>query len=477
VQIDELLGIYNPWWGSGLASLDTVKRFERPILARLIQDLTTQRQMLSVTGPRRVGKTTLLRQIVRSLLQQGRNPREIVYYSLDDPTLARPGIQTGPLIELLMAELRSRAGGEPIVVLLDEVQRLPNWELIPKKYYDLEYPFRIVISGSASSPIFKKSRESLLGRVKDYHILPFSFREFLMYRLQTYPELLEELDNIRAAGEELMGMLGDDPNRLDIKQVFLKEISPELQMQADHLFIQYLSEGGFPEVWELPSWDHKIEYLFDNQVKKVIYEDLVLAAEFRKPEELKRFYLSLLEGPGREVNIKSMASETGINVQQIEKYLPLLEMTNLLSHVPKFRASPVRVRKGNIKVYLVDLALRNAVLRLPADFANEPQIAGLYAENLVCNALRKWRGTLALDYFREGGAEVDFVVHTRPSRFLPVEVKYRDKIEPQDLRGLDSFSRRFPVSKPIVVSKNRADFGLRANYFFLPLIHFLLLFD
>jgi predicted AAA+ superfamily ATPase len=313
--------------------------------------------------------------------------------------------------------------------------------------------------------------------VKDYHILPFSFREFLMYRLQTYPELLEELDNIRAVGEELMGMLGGDPMRLDMQQVLLKEISPELQMQADHFFTLYLSEGGFPEVWELPSWDHKIEYLFDNQVKKVIYEDLVLAAEFRKPEELKRFYLSLLEGPGREVNIKSMASETGINVQQIEKYLPLLEMTDLLSHISKFRASPVRVRKGNIKVYLVDLALRNAVLRLPADFANEPQIVGLYAENLVCNALRKWRGTLALDYFRESGAEVDFIVHTRPSRFLPVEVKYRDRIEAEDLRGLDSFSRRFPVSKPIVVSKNPADFGLRSNYFFLPLIHFLLLFD
>lgn len=477
MQIDELLSLYNPWWERGLASLDSLKTFERPILARLIKDLTTQRQMLSVTGPRRVGKTTLLRQLVRSLLNQGRNPREIVYYSMDDPALARPGIQTGSLIESLMAELRSRAGEEPIVVLLDEVQRLPNWELILKKYYDLEYPFRIVISGSASSPIFKKSHESLLGRVKDYHILPFSFREFLMYHLGSYPELLEELDNIRAAGEERMGLLGGDPNRPEMKQVSLKEISSELQMQANHFFAQYLSEGGFPEVWELPSWDHKIEYLFDNQVKKVIYEDLVLAAEFRKPEELKRFYLSLLERPGREVNIKGMASDTGINVQQIEKYLPLLEMTDLLSHIPKFRASPVRVRRGNIKVYLVDLALRNAVLRLPANFAEEPQIAGLYAENLVCNALRKWRGTLALDYFREDETEVDFVVHTRPSRFLPVEVKYREKIEVSDLRGLQNFSRRFPVSTPIVVSKNAVDFGMHGSYFFLPLIHFLLLFD
>ena len=61
-----------------------------------------------------------------------------------------------------------------------------------------------------------------------------------------------------------------------------------------------------------PGRTKKIQYLFDNQVNKVISEDLVLAAEFRKPEQLKRFYVSLLEKPGREVSITALSKDLGI---------------------------------------------------------------------------------------------------------------------------------------------------------------------
>lgn len=60
----------------------------------------------------------------------------------------------------------------PIYVFLDEIQRFGRWEFL-KKYFDLHYPVRFAISGSTSSPICKKSRESLLGRIKDYHIIAF----------------------------------------------------------------------------------------------------------------------------------------------------------------------------------------------------------------------------------------------------------------------------------------------------------------
>lgn len=376
-----------------------------------------------------------------------------------------------------MLDLRKQAGRQQVLLLLDEIQRLDRWELYLKKYYDLNYPIRFVISGSASSPIFKKSRESLLGRVKDYHILPFSFREFLLFRLRGNSTLLEELATLQSAGASLMGMLAGDPKHLDLKSVVIPELSQSLWLAAENYFQSYLREGGFPEVWDLPTWEQKTDYLYDNQIKKVIYEDLVLAAEFRKPEQLKRFYLSLLERPGREVNFSSIARETDINVQQVEKYLPLLEMTDLVSHLPKFRKSALRVRRGSVKFYMVDLALRNAVLRVPDDFLTDPQTVGPYAENLVFNALRKWRGTLALDYYRDRNGEVDFIVHTRPQRYLPIEVKFSNSIQESDLRPIREFSSQFKAIKGIVVTKNKDDFGWRSDLFFLPLIHFLLLFD
>lgn len=477
MEIQKLLELYNPWWKEGEAGLKNLPSFERPVLNSIIQDLGSLQQILSVTGPRRVGKTTLLMQLVRYFLRKGRRPEHIVYYSLDDPALFRPGVHGGKVLDDLMTELQKRSVGGETILLLDEVQRLERWELYLKKYYDLKYPVRMIISGSASSPIFKKSRESLLGRVKDYHLLPFSFREFLLYRSQEYATLLGELDAIWQQGASVKGMLAGSPQHLNLQSVSLQPPSDRLWRHAEFLFDQYLREGGFPEVWELPTWDQKIDYLYDNQVKKVIYEDLVLAAEFRKPEQLKRFYLSLLEKPGREVSLSGIAAEIGINVQQVEKYLPLLEMTDLIAHVEKFRKSSMRVRRGSVKFYLVDLALRNAVLRIPGALSADAEVMGFYAENLVFNALRKWRGTIALDYYRDSRGEVDFIVHTRPQHYLPVEVKYRDRLGESDIKSIKSFMRRYHVGMGLVVSKKPADFGRREDLFYLPLLHFLLLFD
>ncbi|MBI3795095.1 MAG: hypothetical protein HY280_10285, partial [Nitrospinae bacterium] len=141
-------------------------------------------------------------------------------------------------------------------------------------------------------------------------------------------------------------------------------VSENLRGKIDNLFPLYLLEGGFPEVWSLPDWETKQAYLYDNQIKKVIMEDLVLATELRKPENLKNFFISLLERPGREINFGQIAGNLGISLGVIEKFFPLLEMTDLIRHVGKFSKGGIRVRKGNIKCYLVDLALRNAVMRV-----------------------------------------------------------------------------------------------------------------
>lgn len=477
MDIAPLLRPYNPWMEQGEKGLQEVPEFTRPVFQDLIRDLQKLPQILSITGPRRVGKSTLLHQIVRYHLRQEYPPEFLIYYSLDDPALFRPSIDRGGFMEALMLEARRRAGRKRVFLLLDEIQRLERWELHLKKYYDLRYPVRLVVSGSASSPIFKKSRESLLGRVKDYHLLPFSFREFLLFHFRDNGEVVEELGGVHQDGTAVMGMLAGDPKHLDLQSVRIRRLSDQMWRLAHEAFEHYLREGGFPEVWEMQTWEQKTDYLYDNQVKKVIYEDLVLAAEFRKPEQLKRFYISLLEQPGREVNLSRIAEETGILPAQVEKYLPLLEMTDLVAHIEKFRKSPVRVRRGSVKFYLVDLALRNAVLRLRDAGLSDPATLGVYAENLVFNALRKWRGTVAIDYYRERDNEVDFVVHVGPRKYLPFEVKYRDTISEDDLRQIRSFLVRFKSYPGIVVTKKPEDFGKRDDLFLIPLFQFLLMFD
>lgn len=471
-----ILAPYNPWWeGRGLGDL-RVPAFRRPVFERVREDLDRIRQIISLTGPRRVGKTTIVRQLISDLLLAGVAAGRITYYSLDDPALSREGVEGGALIERIMQRAAREKAGGLHYVFLDEIQRLDRWELHLKKYYDLDYPVRLVISGSASSPIFKKSRESLLGRVKDYHILPFSFREFVLCRFGDRPGVADQTEACRTFGEGFHDLLARAPSGPPVP-LPLPLPEPGVRAALDEAMDRYFLEGGFPEVWELPSWVEKQDYLFDNQVKKVIYEDLVLAAEFRKPELLKRFYISLLERPGREVSIQAVAQEAGIGAQQIEKYLPLLEMTDLVYRLERFRRSPLRVRRGRMKFYLVDLALRNAVLRLTETLLQDPAALGLYAENLVFLALRGWRGAIQLDYYRERDEEVDFVVHVGEGRYLPIEVKYRESIRPADLSPIHAFMRRQGgAAHPIVVGKKWSDFG-GPEVTRLPLPMFLLLFD
>ncbi|HEU4335253.1 MAG TPA: DUF4143 domain-containing protein, partial [Candidatus Eisenbacteria bacterium] len=151
----------------------------------------------------------------------------------------------------------------------------------------------------------------------------------------------------------------------------------------------------------------KQEYLYDNQVQKVIFEDLVLTTEFRKPENIKTFYLSLIEEPGRELTLEKAASKIGVSRPMLEKYFPMLEMTDLVKRLPQFTKKATKLRRGNVKCYLVDLALRNAVLKLGPRVLEDPVTLGQYAENLVFNTLSRWPGTVSLSYFRDRGTETD----------------------------------------------------------------------
>jgi uncharacterized protein len=478
MRTEELLRPYNPWWEDVAQAFSRLPAFQRPIFGDIFRGLKGTPQIISITGPRRVGKSTIIRQMIRNLIEEGVNPREILYFSMDDPALYRADPQHDRLFDSIMESARKRGGEAVTYVFLDEIQRFDRWELYLKKYYDLSYPVRFTISGSASSPIFKKSRESLLGRIKDYHLLPFSLREYLLYSNLENPTILAELDNLSEIGERVKGMMAKHPKYADLQSVSIPDIGSGLRNAIDTQLNRFMLEGGFPEVWTLPDWESKLSYLFANQVEKVILEDLVLAVELRKPELLKKFYISLLEYPGREINYQRLSQDLGINRAMIEKYFPLLEMTDLVRHLDKFTKSAVKVRRGSFKCYLVDLALRNAVLRIRDGSIQDPAVLGLYAENLVYNALKKWKGTVSLSYYREKDSEVDFIVHTGAGSYWPIEVKFQENIVPGDLKGIRSFSKKYKGSVGLVVTKKWEDFGKKSDEFFLiPLPLFLILFD
>ena len=448
----DILQAYNLWWLGSDQAFACLPDFRRDVFDELYSDVTLLPQMVSVTGPRRVGKSTLLQQCIQQLIKDAPDPQaqanRIVYFSMQDPGLEIPGFNQDKFFNDLVATAVEVSKGGLTYLFLDEIQRFPRWELYLKKFYDLKTPVRFVVSGSASAPIFKKSRESLLGRIKDFHVLPFSFREWLSVH-ELYGDMATLRDLGRAFAAWPLAELVDE----------LAELVPDLtdQDEAGELCERFLFEGGFPEVWNLPTLLAKQEYLYQNQVERVIFEDLLVAAEFRKPEMLRRFYLGLLKDPGRETNLSQLSSEIALARSTIETYFPLLEATDLVWRLNKHTSTKSTPKAGNFKTYLVDLAVRNAVMKLSqAQMVADPTLMGAYAENVVANHLRRWPGLVELGYWRRNNDELDFIVDLGSSR-IGVEVKYRNEVQNKDVLKAARLSQEHGCEACIMVTKANMD--------------------
>jgi len=451
----DLLVPYNLWWSVGREALDELPPFRRDVFDELYADVTSLPQMLSVTGPRRVGKSTLLQQCIQQLLADAEDPeaqaQRIVYFSMQDPGLELPGFDLDRFFNSLVKVAAEAAKEGPAYLFLDEIQRFPRWELYLKKFYDLKTPVRFVVSGSASAPIFRKSRESLLGRIKDFPVLPFSFREWYFSRAragQIRGAAATELSRrLNAFGRQMrletsaadfasnLDQFGHGPAHLELVEIFL-------------------FEGGFPEVWNLPTLLAKQDYLYQNQVERVIFEDLLLAAEFRKPEMLRRFYLGLLSDPGRESNLSQVSKDLGMVRSTIDSYFPLLEATDLVWRLHKHTSTKATPKAGNFKTYLIDLAVRNAVMKLDqAHLVADATLMGAYAENVVANHLRRWPGLVELGYWRRNNDEIDFIVDLGHSR-IAVEVKYRNEPQAKDVLKAARLAGELGCEACVVVCKS-----------------------
>lgn len=455
------LSVYNPWWERGEEAFDGLPGFRRDLYEAFCQDVARLPQIISVTGPRRVGKSTLLKQCIRKLIQDNgaEQAARLLYFTFDEPALYLPGFDADRFFNDLVSEFATLAKAGPVFLFLDEIQKFPRWELYLKKYHDLNTPVRFVISGSASAPIFRKSLESLLGRIKTYRMLPFSFRESLCLQA----DIADIGRDIGKFGDRLRTAFGPSKLIPVLNQIAAGEESfMPYGMLADFLQ-RYFYEGGFPEVWAMPDLLAKQTYLYQNQVERVIFEDLLIAAEFRKPELLRRFYLGLLRQPGMETNLTRLSKETEISKASIDNYFPLLEATDLVWRLQKYSGARTSAKSGNFKTYLVDLAVRNAVLKItpPVLAADETEL-GAYAENMIANHLRLWPGLVELAYFRERNSELDFIVdlgHTR----VGIEVKYRNQPELKDAERSARLAKELGCEAFILVSKTALDDGWKTR--------------
>lgn len=173
-KIKDVLLESNPWWKEEFK----LEYHEREIHKQISEYIPLQ-QIIAFTGLRRVGKTTLMHKIVFDSIKNRFDSRNVIYFSFDEFR----EIEIREVLKEYEALMGKDLKDGKYLLLLDEIQKLTNWEDQIKRIYDTAGKnIKIIISGSESMFIKKKSKETLSGRVFEFKIETLSFKEFLDFR-------------------------------------------------------------------------------------------------------------------------------------------------------------------------------------------------------------------------------------------------------------------------------------------------------
>lgn len=449
----------NPWWGGErVANVPPMHRWAFDVvLARLKAGLAPA---VVLRGPRQIGKTTLLVQVIHALLDEGVSPKRIFRVQFDElPYLMH---LKEPILEavrwyaqhILGKTLNQAATDrEPAYIFLDEVQNLSDWAPQLKHLVDIN-PVRVLITGSSALRI-QTGQDSLAGRLQS---------------LEMGPLFLREIANLRGFGEVPAFLPFNGLGPLKKKEFWedLKVFGNKNTMVRNKSFKAFSERGAYPiaHVRSDRPWEEVADQLNETVIRRAIQHDLRMGIKGQRRdehllEEVFRLGCRYIgQSPSQMLYLSEIKKVMNANIgwQRISNYLRFLDGTLLLRLVEPLELRLKR-RKGSSKVCICDHALRAAWLQeivpLTVDQLEKSphltDLAGHIAESIMGYYLKSIVG-LDVAHFPERGdePEVDFVLTVGEQR-IPLEVKYRKHIDYKDTRGLRSFIEKTHYNAPFGV--------------------------
>ncbi len=448
VDDDEILRVmrgYNPWWLAGAIPAEAVKTVRRMAFHEVADWLWRRRVQRAVllTGARRVGKTTILYQLIADALSQGFPARHILLLSLDHPVFKLTTLEK--IVE--MFEVNISEANETALLLLDEIQYAQDWDRYLKILVDRRPGYKIVATGSASAVLRGRGTESGVGRWVEIRMPTLSFYEYVLLKGLPRPDI--------PAGLKPSHLPKLPPAQA---QEIVEKCAPLLP-----LFHRYLLHGGFPETALMEDTAAAQRLLREDVVDKVLKRDIVALYNIRNVLELERLFIYLCLHSGGIVVKDTLARELRVSRPTVEKDLELLEASHLIYRLNPLPAAGKRALKPLTKVYVADPALRNAVLVRADEVLTDPDQMGMIVETAVLKHLLTfyYPEQPRLGYWRDSraGDEVDLVLTLPSGSHVAVEVKYRERVSAADARGLLAFCAAVEVAGAFLVTKGRADVG------------------
>lgn len=376
------------------------------LLARLREPAPGRIQVL--TGPRQVGKTTLLLEIADRMRPSA------LYAAADAPEAALPGFW-----ERTWLEAEARAAQGTAVLLIDEIHNLHDWAKRLKGHWDRlqrrRIPLHVLVTGSSALRVSAGSREALTGRFERLTLTHWSARA-----------MSTGFGVAAAEAAELVVRIGSYP-------------------------------GAFSLRSDLARWR---AYVRDAIVEPAIGRDVVALGAVRKPALLRQVFAAAVAFPAQVVSLQKLQGQLqdAGALETIAHYLTLLQDGYLVAALEKFSAAMHRRRSAPPKLVTLNNALLSAIHPDgPPEPDREPARFGTWVEN-ACVAFAVNQGQ-EVTYWREEPLEVDAVVDGGWGSWA-LEVK-TGTVGSTELRGLLEFTRRYPRYRPVVVTAPGREAGPR----------------
>lgn len=380
----------------------------------LIKEQLERKEITVVTGARQVGKTTIIKKIIEELRGKG---EKLIFLNLDFESDAR-FFQSQ---QLLLKKIKLEFGDDPGYIFVDEIQRKEDAGRFLKGIYDLDLPYKFVVTGSGSLQLKEKISESLAGRKRLIQMHPVTFEEFVDFKTEyKYSDRLSLF--YETAGEEL-----------------------------DTLLMEYLSYGGYPKIITETTHNEKFEVI--NEIfSSYITRDITNLLGVRNPDSFSLLIQLLASQSGNILNYAQLASNLNISVATLKKYLWYAEQTYVIKRITPFFTNHTKELTKSPVIYFEDLGM-NAFARNKFGQVGQQQ-EGFAFQNFVYQllALNYDSATDIICFWRTADkAEVDFVVR-RADEVIPVEVKFSNLAKTTVSRSFRSFLQKYQPKEAYVIN-------------------------
>lgn len=274
---------------------------KRAIYEQIIKNLFKGKAIV-ITGPRQVGKTTLLQAIMKE------TESKVLYLNCDEPDIR-------PMLENASSTSLKALIGNNSLILIDEAQRVKNIGLTLKILVDNFKEIQIIATGSSALELANEINEPLTGRKREYHLYPFSTEEL---------------------------------------------VASSSVLHETRLLEQRMIYGFYPDIVNSPA---EAQANLLDLGNNYLYKDVLSLQDVRKPALLERLLVALALQIGNEISYNEIGQTIGTDNKTVDRYVELLEKCFVVFQLGGFsRNLRNEIKKGK-KIYFYDNGIRNAIIK------------------------------------------------------------------------------------------------------------------